>query len=831
MENNHVLKKIIFSTSIALTFSLFLSSSLKADITFPTTGEYVTDAADQISRLNHSSLEALETIDYMMCMMKARSDLYPNANFRAKVDELKCDKLAGGDVDPSEQPRVGDLWISCTHASETSSQLCDIWFGFDLPEAGVSEHHLAQVEAITAPTTERPNGEFIFTACKANASSGACELSDNSHMKLSVTVVDGVTNVQLYDSFVEADDVTMNDADGNAVVSQVGVDKVNINLSNHKLDSATGSLLSHACGWDDSENPPRDECTPKDYDVDFNGSLALLETNNTGTPECFDLTTPNEFPTQYDLYNITTGAKKAVASGFPIKVKTSEVANAVNSYGWIDNNGIWVDGGIKLTDGDVVTVESGSVGGEDLTGIDLTFSTAMGVLEENTTFTGTLDAKDAAAGTNARTTSTLSRWLPTGSGNSSNVGLYVNTTDSKIYTTENATINGAVRTAPFDVTAIVCNGSGTIANWKCGMESQAIGAWITISDVSTTPDTFTANTHERISPALTTKTGTNFANDVVLKCFGSECPMPTTDGANPADGYSAAWFKAAVPFRDAASNTPAGKSYFEDIDPNGGSPRFYLMKASDMTLYYCGVTNADDCVDNTNFKVICDQTDGNCRNGTNDTAVHFNSAGMVLASALGADDNAINSWDDVYALPNYRWNMSNNPYWDKVVMVKKSSDQTTVALTPPLQFAYTHATANDRNGTATYNGRKYTLYYQGNGELHGFDWEQDILTKQWTPQISLKDGLEVNTDSTAGTDHVVLARRIDEVITAEADASACTAASLSVGTSASLPSVPSDLLTRVDFNWSDKDSLTYVSSSACVIDGTPQSGIDGCLTD
>ena len=228
MENIHVLKKIIFSISIALTFSLFLSSSLRAEITIPTTGDYVTDAADQIARLSHSSLEALDTIDFMMCMMNARADLYPNANFRAKVDELKCDKLAGGDVDSSEQPHVSDLWISCTHASAATSQICDIWFGFESPTAGISEHWLAQVESISAPTTARPNGEFIFSACKANATSGICELTDNEHMQLTVRVVDGVTNVQLYDSYTEDSDITMNDADGNAIAGQVGVDRLNI---------------------------------------------------------------------------------------------------------------------------------------------------------------------------------------------------------------------------------------------------------------------------------------------------------------------------------------------------------------------------------------------------------------------------------------------------------------------------------------------------------------------------------------------------------------------------------------------------------------------------
>ena len=829
MEPKTVIKKNFISIFIILSTFTFFTVTLKAAVTTPSVGDYATDAADQISRLDHSALEALETIDYMMCMMNARADLYPNANFRAKVDELKCDKLAGGDVDASEQPHVSDLWISCTHASAATSQICDIWFGFESPTAGISEHWLAQVESISAPTTARPNGEFIFSACKANATSGICELTDNEHMQLTVRVVDGVTNVQLYDSYTEDSDITMNDADGNAIAGQVGVDRLNIDLANHKLDSATGTLNAHNCGWDEAQS--RDECTPKVFDVDFNGALALIETGNDGNPSCFDLDEPTEFPTQYDLYNKTTGVKKAVASGFPIKVKTSSVTGAVDSYGWLDNNGIWVDGGISLDDGDVVTVESGSVGGEDLTGIDLTFSTAVGILSENSSFTGTLDAKDAAAGTTARTTSTMSRWLPTGAGNSTKVGLYINTTDNKVYTTEDAVITGSSRTAPFDATAIVCNGQTTVQNYACGMESEAIGAWITISDVSTTPDTFTAYTHERITPALTTKTGTNFANDIVLKCFGSECPMPTTDGANPANGFSAAWFKAGVPHRDRGTNTPAGFSYFADVDPNGGSPRFYLMKASDMTLYYCGVTNADDCVDNTNFKVICDQSDANCKNGDNDTTVHFGVGGMVLAAALGTDDGAINSWTDVHALPQYRWNMSTNPFQDKLVMVKKSSDSSVVALTPPLQIAYTHAQANDRNNTATYAGRKYTLYYQGNGELHGFDWTQDIATKQWSPQISFLDGLELDTNADGTTDHVVLARRIEERMNAEGDTSLCTAASLSIATSATLPSVPSDLLTRIDFNWTGKDSLTYVSSSACVVDGVPQAGIDGCLTD
>ncbi|MFQ5432732.1 MAG: hypothetical protein ACE5EN_09525, partial [Nitrospinota bacterium] len=60
----------------------------------------------------------------------------------------------------------------------------------------------------------------------------------------------------------------------------------------------------------------------------------------------------------------------------------------------------------------------------------------------------------------------------------------------------------------------------------------------------------------------------------------------------------------------------------------------------------------------------------------------------------------------------------------------------------PLQFLYTHLTANDYDGNATYNGKKYLLEYHGFGDLGGIPWVGDS-SGRWNPLFGIKSGTVV----------------------------------------------------------------------------------------
>jgi hypothetical protein len=82
-----------------------------------------------------------------------------------------------------------------------------------------------------------------------------------------------------------------------------------------------------------------------------------------------------------------------------------------------------------------------------------------------------------------------------------------------------------------------------------------------------------------------------------------------------------------------------------------------------------------------------------------------------------------------------------------------------VTYDPPINFFYTHTTANDADGDATHDGKKFMLNYGGDRNLWGIpgedvDTDGDGSPDRWFPIVSLKDGTLVGP---TGTEYVVKA--------------------------------------------------------------------------
>jgi len=99
---------------------------------------------------------------------------------------------------------------------------------------------------------------------------------------------------------------------------------------------------------------------------------------------------------------------------------------------------------------------------------------------------------------------------------------------------------------------------------------------------------------------------------------------------------------------------------------------------------------------------------------------------------------------DIY----YTWQTGTND-WNQFATVI-DSDGNYVTFSSPLRFTYTHHTENDINGESTYDGKVFTLEYDGY-ELH-VPWKYNESRGKWEPLINLKDGT-VLTDGT--TNYVV----------------------------------------------------------------------------
>jgi hypothetical protein len=104
-------------------------------------------------------------------------------------------------------------------------------------------------------------------------------------------------------------------------------------------------------------------------------------------------------------------------------------------------------------------------------------------------------------------------------------------------------------------------------------------------------------------------------------------------------------------------------------------------------------------------------------------------------------DGMTQIWDvynpDVVGV-SYRWETGPND-WNRYVAVKDGEGDF-ASFDKPLQFAYEHATANDANDDATYDGQTFRLEYGGNGDLWGIPWAVESGTSRWNPAFAIQDG-------------------------------------------------------------------------------------------
>lgn len=842
----HKLYSKYISITLLLISFISISTSSNADViaTEPG-GQYATDKTFQISRIDDTAVDLLGMVDFLICMMQTRPDLYPSSNYVAKVDEAKCARMMPGmNRDAFTDKELIEQYLSCTRASNTEPQICKGWLTSTV--SGGATNYMLDVQLKTSPTVARPNGEFTMVWCVAD-SDGVCTMSDNDHGTLDVAVnASDQTVVTLY-SAGPNDSGTVSDTD-----NSYEYESLVLTLADHKLGSATGTTKTYTYAGSDA--------TALTYDLDFDSSadLALVQ-EGTGTASCYNMASLDEYPREYDIYDMTTGVKKVVEAGIPVVLKTTSGSGTVGAYGWWDYWNVNVNGGADIIEGDVLTVQSGTINSEDLTGVDLTLEIASGALEEKLKYSGILSDDDSNTNATAAATTTMTRWMngveqpiyiKKNSGSGPTVHLKLLASQGSSITVPDMNGSGAAANTAdnADITTLITwDQAATIGADNFGAHSDTVGGWFKVTDVSDVDNiTYVSDTYERIAPNITTAGAVDFSSDVIFKCYGDRCPRPTSDGSNTsAAGKGYAWAQ--------FSNNPLTFSY---INPDGGTPQYYIFESSDMTLYYCGGTNEGTCADATaNHPVICDATltgGTNCSAGTRYDRKNLHAQGFVLSDQVGTDDGAIDAWADLEAdgTKNYQWMTTNYLGSSDRLKLPKKADNSYVTFTRPLRFTYTPAAsgADDRNATVAANA-KYTLQYDGNGELHGFNWDKWSLDEtpvklteaqinaqtpgNWRPEITFKDGVLVDTDTTAGNDSILLATRIDAVPTKLGATTNCDNAGLSIATSASFPTAaPANIASSMTGRtWAERDTITYVASgNACVVDNIPQD-ITGCASE
>ena len=141
-----------------------------------------------------------------------------------------------------------------------------------------------------------------------------------------------------------------------------------------------------------------------------------------------------------------------------------------------------------------------------------------------------------------------------------------------------------------------------------------------------------------------------------------------------------------------------------------------------------------------------------------------NTWGMRSGPMVTSTAGLVNT-SDIWSVDTfYVYETGHNP-WNQRVGLLDSLGQA-VEFDRPLEFLYTHATANDMNGDSTYDGQVYFLSYNGPGNLHGVPFEGvdlngDSNPDRWYPLFSIKDGTLLGP---TGTEYVIRAVEVEQTL-------------------------------------------------------------------
>ncbi len=114
--------------------------------------------------------------------------------------------------------------------------------------------------------------------------------------------------------------------------------------------------------------------------------------------------------------------------------------------------------------------------------------------------------------------------------------------------------------------------------------------------------------------------------------------------------------------------------------------------------------------------------------------------GPLLTSDVASNYNSNNYWNAQNADVYYTWETGKNS-WNKTEYVEKNGE--IIHFDPPLVISYTHKTQNDANGDSTYDGKLFTIRYDG--QSLGLPWVF-VRGKGWMPQINIKSGTKIGSN-------------------------------------------------------------------------------------
>ena len=460
----------------------------------------------------------------------------------------------------------------------------------------------------------------------------------------------------------------------------------------------------------------------------YNASNVLVQTDNSiaGLPynvgdnsgTCLSRTSFNEAVWRYDLYDVDSGDRVEINSGFPFQYDSNSDSQ-VDAYGFIGYYGMWTEEEGALSNGDTIVADNNG------TDVNYTVVSAPGRLIKNTV--------ESLSLTNARGI-TFYLWDDDLFSNNYNQWIvnYLTVADDGVgadgfYKVGGQSWSENGPTVDNLSPSLITLSSNEILN----MYSNQLGGniqYVQGDDEITFFEQSYVNGSETGSGQLLN------SGSVTLVCY-ERCPIGTLSASDLQnfDGANSPYSTNANTLADAISYTfsTTGSNALTLVRSSNSEPVRY---ASGLTVQQLETANSP-------------------------FSWGVNTGAMVTSTVAATLTNPWDIYNADLVTEFYTWETGLNQ-WNQLQVVR-DSDSNIVTFQKPLEFAYQHSDANDRsNDAGDYDGQTYFVSYGGNGDFWGIPFE-NTGGDRWYPLFNIDDGVAMD-----GGNYVIKAREIEQSMAA-----------------------------------------------------------------
>jgi hypothetical protein len=726
---------------------------------------YETDSANVY--VYDESMQALDTVNMILCLMDqtAATSMVNTGGYLALIDEDKCEQGQNQSSSGTQGQSAGgtvttyNTWtVNSTRATSTSPQIVQMWVPGD---AGDPQIILPEMTASEGVSSSRPFGSFVMNF-KGVLDANDDGVADSTKMKGTLRTLDNAQSKPQFSFFNIGGDALTGGSSGFSFEESANV----------ILDDATGTsgqaLTRFVRGAQETK-----------FAVAFDQNFLYRGKDTDGdniidATQCLSRTLFDSQVWRYNVYHAADGTwngqsvteeqRVSLNSGFSFTYASGNES----MHGWLGYYGLWVEGDTNIPDASTISKYNYSTE----TSTDYTVRRSGGKLVRRTANTIDLTKLQGL---------TLSFWgeHPDYSGAYGQWQISVDGgNDFQITGRTTWGDSGPAVATTFDHDNNSGTGEVAVAHTFALANNQWLGLW-----------------SESLGGSL------QYVHDTGVAAGNRQATYYAQQFVNPDDAV----FNSGSLTLYCYDRCLTGSLSQNDID-------------TDSTTYNSGIEYAYT-VSSTNGKIqivddltttVVDASALDLSSSNNQWGL---SSGEMLTTQLA---NPANFWETYDAAVTYFWETGPNA-WNRLTTVTDASD-VVATFDRPVQFTYQHATANDANGDATHDGATFLLQYEGEGNLHGFPWEEDSTTGRWYSAITLKDGTQL----TDGSNNFKLKAMESEQTMQQVNESDCTNAGLVISglfgnTDLALPELAD--LSEVSHTLAEQPTVT---DAPAVIDGEVQ---------